>query len=402
MATFFLLISLIYSAIFYYLDSTIPWRSLLIESIIFGLFWFFMFFIFAKNSLKTSEENDKKVSYNLKLDTEKIKNIAYNFSYYIWFLLFYVSFYLIWSYFSINISYIILFMNVIIYLLFIWTERSNLGYDLFKVNANLFSIYYIFTYISNISWTTINTLPIIDIINTILIIFSFFVLIDHKNKSEEKDSVIIEYFFIYLFFFIFYYSFTLLFTNWIAYYLAWVAILYGIIVYEFVTKIDLFKPNIYELRLIWVIFSYVWILIWIVYSFFSFDLSLILIILMWLLFNYYVHHRLNNFLSLLFAVVWTNLLVINTITHYLKFWSIEYFALLFIFSIAAVWITFLAKFKHLIDYYTIHISSYFINIFSVIIFFVYNEFSLLNIWVILLLDSVYFLMSYFKLNQINS
>jgi hypothetical protein len=41
-------------------------------------------------------------------------------------------------------------MNVLIYLLFLATEKGKLGYDLFKVNANLFSIYYILVYILNI------------------------------------------------------------------------------------------------------------------------------------------------------------------------------------------------------------------------------------------------------------
>lgn len=402
MATFFLLISLIYAGLFYYLSPEVSERSLIIESSIFVLFWIFMFSYFSKGSLKNSEENDEKSSLKINFDAEKIKEIAFNFSYYIWFLLFYISFYLIWSYFWIQISFIILFMNVLIYLLFLATEKGKLGYDLFKVNANLFSIYYILVYILNIINWSLGTLSIIDIINTILIILSFFILIDYKNKSGENDSVIIEYFFIYLFFFIFYYSYSILISGGFIYYLASVSILYGIILYEWMTQIPVFEPNKIVLRFLWVIFSYIWIIVWIISCFLNFNLSLVLIVLIWLAFNYLVHHRLNNFLSLLFTVIWISLLYLNFVNNFFKFWSIEYFSFLFIFSLISVIITYFIKFKHQIDYYTIHITSYFINIFAVILFFVYNDFTLLNIWFILFLDSLYFLMSYFKLNQINS
>jgi hypothetical protein len=266
----------------------------------------------------------------------------------------------------------------------------------------LFSIYYILVYILNIINWSLGTLSIIDIINTILIILSFFILIDYKNKSGENDSVIIEYFFIYLFFFIFYYSYSILISGGFIYYLASVSILYGIILYEWMTQIPVFEPNKIVLRFLWVIFSYIWIIVWIVSCFLNFNLSLVLIVLIWLAFNYLVHHRLNNFLSLLFTVIWISLLYLNFVNNFFKFWSIEYFSFLFIFSLISVIITYFIKFKHQIDYYTIHITSYFINIFAVILFFVYNDFTLLNIWFILFLDSLYFLMSYFKLNQINS
>jgi hypothetical protein len=42
-----------------------------------------MFSYFSKGSLKDSEENDEKSSLKINFDTEKIKEIAFNFSYYI-------------------------------------------------------------------------------------------------------------------------------------------------------------------------------------------------------------------------------------------------------------------------------------------------------------------------------
>ena len=81
--------------------------------------------------------------------------------------------------------------------------------------------------------------------------------------------------------------------------------------------------------------------------------------------------------------------------------EISVFILSFFLSFIMIAFVYKIKFKYLYDYYIFIFSSYFINILFSIIYLIYN-FDILNIAIILFLDSIYFFASYYKMREVKN
>lgn len=335
---------------------------------------------------------------------DNFKYFIKKFSYYFWFLLFYVSLYIIsLSFPQISFSGFILFLNILIYLYFFASKFSQISRDFLKVNSILFSVWYLISYIF-IIYTNINFFSWIDFFNSFLIIFSFPTLIYYDKfvlENKQYDNTIVVHFSLYIFWvFLFYFYHYLLNEN-LVFYLSILCSLFGLFWFEYIPKIKLFENDYLIFRYIWIIFNYFWILFWIIYLFINFS-YLIFIILLWqAIYNFYIHKNYTNYISFIISIFLFLYCIYFFIFNFsiFDFKSIEFFYFNLILSILLIIYTYLFKAEIYLDYFIIHIFSYLINIIWIILFFVFIKFEILYIWILLFVESIYFFLSYFRLTK---
>jgi len=426
MGYLFLLISLIYAWVFYMLSQVYTARNLLIEAAWFAVFWVISFIFFLSSWKKkkqniVEEEDDfddedeleKKWKFSLEniISKETMQDLLYSFSYYIGFSMLYIWLYFIGKNYNIEISQIILGISSLTIIGFLLVPNNKMWYDFLKINSILFSLIYIFYYI-NIIINNNQVFSLVDIWNSLLIILWFWILLFYSNSKNEDlwfsdgiDLVIFRYFFVYLFSIIYFYSYFYLFKADVYFWLSVISVFYSFFLFEIFTRFNLFKKYYVSLRILWIIFLYFWTLVGIWYLLFVWkNLAIIISLAFSALFNYFIHHRYQNYIS--FGIAWFSMLFIwyyillNILN--LDYKAFDFFVISLFTSFAVVFINYIAKFKYREDYYFISFVSYFINIVSLILFFMYTPLSWFNLWVVLVLDSVYFFASYHKLKQINS
>lgn len=432
----FFIISFLYSSIFFLFyklikqnenvmnlslkDSIILWDSngliiqsffwnLLIESIIFLLIWIFLFFFFSKVKDKHEVEGELNNQILSIFSKENLLHFSKKFSYYIWFLLFYLSLYLMsLSFDFIKFSIFILLLNVIIYIYFFVSKYSKLSLDFLKVNSVLFSFTYIFAYFYIII-TGKNLFWYIDFLNSFLIIFSFclFLYFDKEiNKLKKFDEMMILNLSFYVFFVFLFYFYHYIFKENLLYWLSFLTTLFWIVWFEALPRIDILKNNKLILKYFWIFFSYFWILFSVIYLLaFWFSYLIFFVLFSQIIYNFFIHKKYVNFVSFW---IWTFLVIflIYFLIIYFKVLDIKWFYFLLfsiIFSFFWVISTYYIKLKYVLEKYIIHVSSHFINILSIIIFltFNYKSFEIFYIWLLLLTESFYFFLSYNKLNMRN-
>lgn len=378
--------------------SSISW-NLIIETLIFTVLWCVFLFLFSNFFQLTVEKRDYSTLKNF------FKNNFKTLLYYIWFVLFYSSLYIILRDFSFDFSYIILTVNIIILLIYFSIKNLFIISDLLKVNTIIFSTIYIFLYINLFLWNLYNFI-FIDYINSLLIFSSFFITLYREKVINKKssDSWFLIHFFLYLFAFItfyfskFFWSLSLLFTIF--------SFLINFYIFHFLKKIDFFKNNNLTLKVIWVVFSYMWIISWIYYlQLIWLNYIVVFIIIYLAVFNFKIHKLYENYTSFFLSSLWIiyilfylyiNLIYLNNFDnfYFLIFWiTLSFFIIIS---------TYIYQFEWIYDYYFTHIIALLVNFWTTIYFFYVNSFDLLSLWIILLFDSILIFLSYFKLKQIES
>jgi hypothetical protein len=372
--------------------------NLLIESIIFFIIGIFLFVYFSPYKSYQNHSHGESLDLMSYFTKENIFFVIKKFSYYIGFLFFYFSLYLMsLSFELINFSIFVIILNIIIISYFFASKYSKLSSDFLKVNSILFSLSYIFLYFY-IVLTQVNIFWYIDILNSIFIIFSFvtFLYFDKlKNKKKMYDEVILLNLVIYIFVVFLFYSYHYLLHENLLYWLTILSTIFWISLFEYIPKIKVLNSNKLTFKYIWIIFSYLWILYWIIYllsTSFSFLIYLVLLIQIW--YNIFIHMKYLNLVSLTIS-----LFLIIFLTYYLIFYFriFDYKSILFlvfslIFSFLMIGSTYYLKLKTIIDNYLIHSFSYFVNIMSIIIFltFNYKSVEIFYIWLLFFVESIFF------------
>jgi len=430
--------------------------NLFIESIIFLILAIFLFIYFSsfnffikkeqKENIKEQDNTSPIIPSNKGNDIKKesiynkinIRKIFADYIYYIGFIFFYISIYLIlYSFWITEFNYLILFLNLIIFVFFFLSHKATLFKDFIKINTILFSLYYIFIYLYIfISWE--NTLNNIDFINT-LFIFSFFIInfywdykkIKQKTLSTEGDSPLnnikiytdnslVLYFFIYSFI-VFSFYFRLIFVDYFNFIdinfsliFIYISVFLNIIIYFILQKIVFFQNSKYILRALSFLFWYISIIFSTIFliknidsefitTFFSVlnNFLIIWILIYLMLFNFRVHKYFQNYISLFFSL-FSSIFLLNFILYkniLLLWWNTTNLILILNFSISffIVIFTYIYPQKFKFDYFFLHICAYLVNIMWITYYLFFWNFEILNIWIILLLDSILIFLSYFKL-----
>lgn len=408
-----------------YFDSlswNLVWESVLF--IILGVVFYIYFSDFSiKNDEKLLEEDiDDILEWDIwnnierYINKEKILNklsiFFKNYLYYIWFIFLYFGIYLIYKSYSLDtFSYIILLLNIIILALFFITKKFFIFRDSIKINVILFSIYYLVFYINNFL-NSITIFPLVDIINSFLLLFSFLLVFYNDSKIlnyKKLDNSLLIYFFLYIFIFLW-------FTIWcflnnflydfkISFILAIVATLLNISIYFWFLKIKFFKNNLVILRVVSFVFWYIVSIIWIIYFLrYGFNILLFISLIYFIVFNFIIHNKYENYISFFFS---NSIIVFLIYFFYYKiFYTIDdgiiFLILSLVLSLEWIIITYFYDFKYNFDYYFFHLFSYATNFISIIFYLIVFKIDLFTLWIIFFIESFYIFLSYYRLKQIKN
>lgn len=330
-----------------------------------------------------------------------------DYLYYIGFLLFYASIYLIFkNYDIINFGFFVLFINIIILALFLVTNKFFIFKDFIKINTILFSLAYIWSYVY-IFLTGNNFFTFIDLINSCFILIFFMLSISWDKyilKSSDSDKGLLIYLFIYGFLFISFYlhyfiaSATFIFSL--------TSFLFFLGIFLWALRVRFFQNNRKLLKYLGLVFLYISCVFGLIHILaFWLNIFVFLIIAYGIAFNLDVHNKYQNYISLFFAFLGWFFLIYFLFFRYFYVGSYKDFILLFLFlslAFGIVFYTYIKPLPNIPDYYFFHTFSYLINIFWVISFLVLSDFHILHLWIILLLESIFIFMSYYKLNSLKT
>lgn len=389
--------------------------NLLVEIIVFFIISVWLFVLFShKDEKKIKNNSEKNPKKSQEIDNHNHeKSVVYkkNFkiildklSYYFWFILFYLSLYFItFKFEDFKFSYLIFFINIIIFLFFYFSNFSKISRDFLKVNSILFSLGYIFSYFY-IIFSKQDIFIFMDFINSILIVFTFIFLIYYDKfikKSSNFDNVIIIHFSLYLLSFLLFYFFKLDLSQNIFYYITILFSLFGVIWFNILPNFDIFKSDRKVFKYIWINFTYLWIITWIWYLFFEFSFIIFLTLFLQIFYNFFIHLKFSNYISYVFWNLISIFLPIYYILNFeiLYYWDFKFIIFLLVFSYILVILTYFLNAKLYLDYYITHFFSYILNISWIILFLFFIDFELFHIWIILFLESIYFFWSYYRLTN---
>lgn len=416
-------ISLIFSSIFYCFFLLSNWKNIFwedlivsykLESLSSNLFYESIFFVvlsiiffiyFWKINFSNTSNNNVDSSINRKKLIIFIKRIFKDYLYYFWFILFYISIYLIWKNYSyIDISHIILIINISIIFLFFITKKFFIFKDFIKINTILFSLIYIIFYIY-ILITNYNFLNYIDSINSILILIFFCISLSHTKfltKNEEKDKTLVSYFWIYVFILIsFYLNYIFLNKSFI---ICTTGFLFSFSIYYFLLKLHFFKDIKKTLKYLWLFSLYISSISWIFYIVKNdFSIIIYLILIYSIFFNLIFHRKNENYISLFFSFFIGVFIIFFTYFKYFNFLdnsNLIFLIIVLSISFLIILYTYFFKLKYIFAYYFYHIISYLINICWVWYYFFLIEFDILKLGIILFIESIFVFLSYYKINKI--
>lgn len=382
--------------------------NLLYEIIIFLIIAFVFFFYFSAfhddNNPKNQKKENKPSFFQKIFTYTNFLSFLKKFSYYIWFILFYLSLYLISLWIgNISFSYFIFWINGIIFLYYFSSKFSDTSTQFLRINSIIFSFYYLINYFFIIVWEN-NYFKWIDFVNGFILLWIFPLLLyfDKKNyKKSSLDNSLLTHFSLYIFWYILFYSYYYIFHQNLLFWISIISSILWVIWFEVIPKIKMFAQDIIPFRYIGIIFTYVGVVFGILFQMFEFSYFLFLVLIGQVWYNAYIHKKYVNYISLFIAIFLGIYLIFYLIFYFniINYRSIYFFIFTLLLSFAWIWGSYLYKAKYMIDYYVIHIFSHLINLFGVVLFFLFNQFDILYIWILLLVESIYFFASYHKLNS---
>jgi hypothetical protein len=214
-----------------------------LESLVFCIIGF-LFFIFFSSLFerKTIKEDNPYLKIWLK---NNFKNILY----YLGFILFYVSVYMILKDLQFSFSYIIMFVNSLIIILFLVSKKFFILSDSLKINTVIFSSIYIYLFLS-VFIVNKYTFSTLDFVNTFVILISFLISLysDKVLLKKRSDGFLLIHFFLYLFLFISFY-FNIFLQN-VYFIFSIFAFLLNILIFNLLKKIDFLKNSKTTLKVV--------------------------------------------------------------------------------------------------------------------------------------------------------
>jgi len=403
--------------------------DLYLEAIGFFIIWVFFLFFFSNFWFKwTSKQSDLDSILNEEdIENEKeeqeeellqesiiikqniftfIKDIFKKYNYYFAIILAYLSIFIILK--SINlitIEIFILIVNVIVLILFTVWNKLFIFRDLVKINTIFFSIYYVIFFIIHIFISKFN-FEFITFFNSFLVFTSFFINIYVYKKTQlnnDDSNILFYYFSFYSFIFISYYLNVIIWNLFLCFTI--VSFFISVIIYFYFVRIIYLKDELVKLRTISLIFLYLSTLLSIFYSiFYWFHFIIISIMLYSIVINYRVHYLFENYTSFLFSIFNIIFIIYFFIFNDLFFYN-DWLLLLILglwLSIEVVIFTYFYKMKYLYDNHFLHFFSYLNSFFIVIYYFFYFRFDFFNLWIILLILSIYIFSSFYKLKSLKA
>ncbi len=380
--------------------------NLFIESGIFLVLWILLFFYFSSKFPNTplqheiDESQEEESSLNLASISHHTRTFFRKYLYYIGFIFFYVSLYLIFVALGWSFSYCVFFLNLLVFCLYFLTDKFYIFKDFIKINTILFSLIYLLFYIAGLSWVK-ESFTIIDFINNGAIITLFLIFLSIENSDGEQDTWLVSYFCFYILVSgVFYvnYIFSIPLVS-----LALVSFTLGTILFFVPEYTNLLSNNKKVLRYVSLIFLYTSILssmgVVMIYGM-SFIPLTILLTNIW--FQFSIHEKYENYVSLFFSFL--SFFFLYSYTFFQVFYVGDHKNTLLLINFLLLSFSFIGYSyvhvpKYYYDTYAIIVFAYIVNIFWVTLFFILSGFNILTVWLVLMIESFFVFSSYYKLNN---
>lgn len=372
---------------------------------IFISFFFIYFIISWENKFKKWEENISSGSFldSLNFSLKSLVQIFFrDIVYYVSIILFYLWFYILfWEFFwNITLSQIFFLFNLLVVFLFSLEHKISLFWDLLRVNTSIISLYYLVFHVIYIFWYPLY-FSIFDIWN-ICCVFLLLYLFIYNSPWKSYRNIFYTYIITFLF----------LEINVFLKYFFWGNIyIYISNSFLFASLLSIFPEflkNILKIPLrVSRILSLIFFALSISLSFsdFSFinNYSLLLILICWVssIFLFSFHKIFTNYFAAFFGSAW----IFFTLSQMYFFIIPEdihknyIFILYYILSVFFLFPYKISTKQNTLDTYFFHSVSFLVNLVCVFSFFIFVDFSILLVWLFLLMESVYFASSYYSLKK---
>lgn len=374
----------------------------LVETLFFLLLGISFFFFF---SWFWHEKKERLSSLNIKSIKSLVASFFQKYLYYIGFILFYLAVYFILQSFWVReFSPFIFTANILVLFFFFLSNKFFILQDFIKVNTILFSLFYIYAYL----WFFVfreNYFTTIDILNTGVLTCTFFITLGFEKKFLKKqhlDTTLLAYFALYgLLSLVFYFSYTF---DSLSFIFSFVGIGGCILLFILSENLDSLKKSKKVLKTIGLSLLYFGNIAGIYHLFFI-DFSAFIFSLLFIagVFNFLVHKNYQNYSSFTLSFCTFFALCITLFFEILPSTEQAALPILVFFwgaSFCIIFFTYFFHQKYYYDYYFLHVFSYIVNLFWVFSFFYFWGFDILVLGGILLGDSLFVFLSYYKLNSL--
>jgi len=375
--------------------------NLIYEIVFFLLVSIFFYIYFSSVDTKKKEPN-----FLVKMCTlENIKIFWKSFSYYIGFILFYISLYLITTGIGIHFQVFMLLINLLVLLFYFLSRFSEISRKFLRINSILFSAFYIYSYFY-ILFTGENTFSWIDFLNGFFLLWIFPLLIFYDKKILKKeifDPILVLHMTMYFFSWSIFYAYHYILHENLIFWMSVESSILGILYFYLFPQVSIFQKSGSVFSSLGFCLMQVGIFFWVIFQFFQFSWIILWVFCLQLLINTLVYWKQKTVFSLFCSIFITLYLFI---TLFLKYFSLEYTSTFF--SLVLLWG---ALFFVLIPYIFTHIPkrevqilyifSHIINLGWFFLFLFYNATSIVFLGMLLLWESLFFFLSSYKLSLLS-
>jgi len=380
-----------------------------------NLFWqwnlyvFCVLFIIMLISWRDSSEKSQAAGISVSSFNTILKNMLRDFFnkyiYYVALAFFYVWFFLLCRaiFWDIEISFIFLFCNLSVLFLSSFEEKLPFVSSLIRVNTSFISLYYIIVHSAFLFWVW-NTPNLIDIVNIITLTALWYRFLYVSDNISHKNI-----FYIYVYFFLFiemcviwniFFSQSVFLYGVLSFFIGSGLLLFT----DLLNKHILFPKNIS--RWVWVIYLSVTVFL-LYFQIGSVDFITLIYCFTVILSSYILyafHARFRNYLALFFSLSWYIGVFMILYLFLLDFeiWGELLLTLMLVISYALLFAQKILPKTDIHDGYFFQLYSFFVNLISSFWFFFFIDFSILQVGLFFLAESVYLLLIYYNIKVLRN
>gem|GEM_PF-1191755 len=309
-------------------ENTIVIQSLF-GNLIYEIVFFLLVSIFFYIYFSSVDNKKKEPNFLVKLCTiENIKTFSKSFSYYIGFILFYISLYLITTGIGIHFQIFMLLVNLVVLVFYFASKFSEISRKFLRINSILFSTFYVCSYFY-ILFTGLNTFSWIDFMNGFFLlgIFPLLLFYDKKIlKKETFDPILVIHMTMYFFSWSIFYAYHYIFHENLIFWMSVGSSMLGILYFYIIPKIRIFKKSSLIFSSIGFYLMQIGILFGVIFQMSEFSWTILGVFCLQLLINTLVYIKNKTSFSLFCGIFIALYLVI---TLFLRYFSLEYTSTMF-------------------------------------------------------------------------
>jgi hypothetical protein len=385
-----------------------------------NLFWIaniyvFIAILFAIHLMFYSQKNEKHWNTNESKENEPhryipsweesitfIKKVFSQYIYYIACALFYIALYFIMhSLFpQTDLPLLFLLLNSVVIILYFLEHKFEVFKDLVRVNMLLISLYYIVIHALYLFWFPYD-FSIVDVINIVAVFFLFFIIL--SSKKTDKYSVLLWHYciaFSFLEILTFFKSFM-----WVGFLSFWFLALLlwtgSLIFTKQIHQRLRFPKKILRAWGVSFLSIFIMIAVFFIWKEDIYSLFLIPLLVFWAWILVEFHNRFQNYWALSMGALgymWAGYGIYSIVLSQSEE-KLYLYILMLLFSWIFLFFEKLSFSPRNYDIYFFHILSLLVNLVWVFCFLFFRDISILSLWILLLIESLYLFVSYYTISN---